>query len=506
MTAHERPIDDSNHAARRGPLGVRLGAALVAAVLLSASLLAACGGSDDTGASSTGEPSEGTAAGPSCATTLAGGTTEITLWHPYNALTRTTLESIVESYNASQSKVKVNIASQGNTGELHKKYSELMATPDQLPSVVFSEDTNLQFMSDSATVVPAASCKKADPKGATYLDALLPPVTSAYTVRGTLWPTAFSVSTLMMYENNTQLRAAGLEPNVFPTTLDELRTMAQKIKSANIAGVKAPLVMKLDPWVLETLITGTQQQIVNNDNGRTSLATRSEIDSSSATTALEWIQSMVADGLLTTIPYGDSIDDFLAFSQGNSSFIISGQRSITSVAAVMDGQAGGADIQGAPSAEVLQRLDINAGLFPGLKAAGQSGVSGSAGYIVHGNDAKVAAAWDFMKYFNGMAQQQRWVLEGSYLPPSQAVLDSPEVQKAFTDTRAGRWTATVAKGLTNLDASFPGPLIGPYNEYRDELERLMTSVAGGADVSSSLTTSSEHITGLLRSYKNEVGG
>ena len=25
---------------------------------------------------------------------------------------------------------------------------------------------------------------------------------------------------------------------------------------------------------------------------------------------------MVDDGLLTTIPYGDSIDDFLAFSQG----------------------------------------------------------------------------------------------------------------------------------------------------------------------------------------------
>ncbi len=525
MTANQQSMDDdrgTTAAAGRRPLidprsltgrtvtiRRRHGPWVVVAALLGVALVAgACGGSDDTGSgsSSTVNSAGGTAAGPTCATDLADGTTEITLWHPYNALTKTTLESIVESYNASQSKVKVNIASQGNTGELQKKYSELMATPDQLPDLVFSEDTNLQFMSDSGTVVAAASCKKADPKGAAYLDALLPAVTSAYTVRGTLWPTAFSISTLMMYENNAHLRAAGLEPNVFPTTLDELRTMAEKIKSANVAGVKAPLVMKLDPWVLETLLTGTQQQIVNNDNGRTSLATKSKIDNKAATTVLDWIQSMVADGLLTTIPYGDSIDDFLAFSQGNSSFIISGQRSITSVAAVMDGQAGGVDIQGAPSADVLNKLDINAGLFPGLKAAGQSGVSGSAGYIIRSTNAKVAAAWDFMKYFNAMAQQQRWVLEGSYLPPSQAVLESPEVQKAFTDTRAGRWTATVAAGMTALDPSFPGPLVGPYNEYRERLIELLDQVAAGSPVKGSLGAASNDITTMLGSYKSEVGG
>ncbi|HPU39039.1 MAG TPA: extracellular solute-binding protein, partial [Microthrixaceae bacterium] len=237
--AGRRPlIDPRSLTGRTVTIRRRHGPWVVVAALLGVALVAgACGGSDDTGSgsSSTVNSAGGTAAGPTCATDLADGTTEITLWHPYNALTKTTLESIVESYNASQSKVKVNIASQGNTGELQKKYSELMATPDQLPDLVFSEDTNLQFMSDSGTVVAAASCKKADPKGAAYLDALLPAVTSAYTVRGTLWPTAFSISTLMMYENNAHLRAAGLEPNVFPTTLDELRTMAEKIKSANVA-------------------------------------------------------------------------------------------------------------------------------------------------------------------------------------------------------------------------------------------------------------------------------
>ncbi|UDY38095.1 extracellular solute-binding protein [Dermatobacter hominis] len=475
---------------------------LLALVLASALVAAACGGDDGASGSEGDQP----AAGAPCPTDLADGTTEITLWHPYNTLTKTTLESIVEAYNASQTKVHVDVESQGNTIELQKKFSDSIGNPDTLPDLVFTEDTNLQFMSDSGVVVPATSCRGSDAEGAEYLDGLLPAVTSAYTVGDTLWPAAFSVSTLMMYANNAELKAAGLEPDVFPQTLDELRTMAEKIKAANLPGVTAPLVMKLDPWVLETLLTGSKQLIVDEDNGRSALAGASELDNDRSTAVLDWIQGMVADGLLQTIPYGDSIDDFLAFSQGNASFIISGQRSITTVAAVMDGQDGGIDIDGAPSTETLQKLDIDAGLFPGLEEAGQSGVSGSAGYVVDTSDAEVAAAWDFMKYFNALPQQQRWVLEGSYLPSSQSVIDSPEVQAAFDSTRAGRWTATVAEGMTDLDPDFPGPLVGPYNEYRDELIGLLTKVADGAPVGATLTESSDAITELLRSYRSEVGG
>lgn len=111
-----------------------------------------------------------------------------------------------------------------------------------------------------------------------------------------------------------------------------------------------------------------------------------------------------------------------------------------------------------------------------------------------------------MKFFNALAQQQRWVLEGSYVPSSQAVLDSPEVQKAFTTTRGGRWTATVSEGIAELDPDFPGPLVGPYGEYRDRLNRLLDEVGAGAEVRPALTAASDDITDLLRSYRSEVGG
>ncbi len=481
---------------------------LLVAVIVGALLTGACSGGDS-GAGGSDESSDGGADRPTaapCATDLADGPTEVVLWHPYNTLTKTTLESIVDGYNASQSKVHVSVEAQGNTIELQKKFAEAIGSPDTLPNLVFSEDTNLQFMSDSGVVVPAASCQESDAEGASYLDGLFPAVTSAYTVRDTLWPAAFSVSTMMMYANKAQLRAAGLEPDVFPQTLDELRTMATKIKAANLPGLLAPVVMKLDPWFLETLLTGSRQLIVDHDNGRSALAAASELDDEDATEVLEWIQAMVADGLMQTVPYGDSIDDFLAFSQGTSSFIISGQRSITTVAAVMDGQTGGVEIDGVPSSDALKKLDIDAGLFPGLDQAGQSGVSGSAGYVVRASDAEVAAAWDFMKYLNALPQQQRWVLEASYVPSSQAVLDSPGVQAAFSSTRAGRWTATVSQGIADLDPDFPGPLVGPYNEYRDRLIKLLDEVAAGADVGTSLTDASDDITTLLGSYRSEVGG
>ena len=111
-----------------------------------------------------------------------------------------------------------------------------------------------------------------------------------------------------------------------------------------------------------------------------------------------------------------------------------------------------------------------------------------------------------MKYLNALPQQQRWVLEASYVPSSQAVLDSPGVQAAFSSTRAGRWTATVSQGIADLDPDFPGPLVGPYNEYRDRLIKLLDEVAAGADVGTSLTDASDDITTLLGSYRSEVGG
>lgn len=483
--------------------------AVVAAALLGAS----CSGSDGTsssgsgsGASGSGDPATQLAACPVDALPDSGDPVEVTVWHPYSGPTKTVMDEIVAQYNASQTKVHVSAEAQGSSPELHKKFQESMDDDATLPEVMFTEDINLQYLADSGVVVPATSCVDAEGGSDEFVDALLPPVRSAYTLEDVLWPSAFGVATLMMYANDAQLRAAGIDSGAMPATLDELRTMAEQIRDAEVEGVTEPLVMKLDPWVLETLLTGADQEVVNEDNGRAAVASASELDDDTTTEVMAWIQGMVDDGLLKAVPYGDSIDDFLALANGTSTFTISGTRSITSVAAVMDGQDPGVDAGDAASQAALAELDLRAGLMPGVTEAGRSGVSGTAGYVLTGSDAEVAGAWDFLSYFNQVPQQVRWTLEGSYLPVTDAIRTDPAVVAAATTTRSGRWLDLVVGGMANLEADFPGPAIGPYAEYRDQVLQMMDGIASGAPVGETVTSTSDEVTKILESYRDEVGG
>ncbi len=480
----------------------------IAAITTAALVAGGCSGGDDseaTGATAAQDTAP-VAACPVDALPTDGEPVEITVWHPFSGVTATVLEDMAAEYNDSQDRVRVSVEAQGSSPELHKKYSDALGSGDGLPDLTFSEDVNLQFLVDSGSVVPASSCMDADDDPPALLEDLFDPVRSAYTVDDRLWPAGFGVATLMMYANDAHLRAAGIESGTMPETLDELRSMAEQVRDANIPGVSEPVAMKLDPWVLETVLTGAEQEMVNEDNGRAGLASASTLDGDATTEFLDWLAGMTADGLLKAVPYGDSLDDFMAIANGSSTFTISGTRSISSVAAVMDGQNSGLSGSNAEAEAALARLDLRAGLFPGLDAPGRSGVSGTAAYVVDGPDEQVAATWDFVKYFSQTPQQVRWAIDGSYLPVSEEVLTDPALVEAATTTRSGEWTATVMAGLSELDADFPGPLIGPYAENREVLIGLLEAVAGGEPIDRQVDDATARITGYLEDYRAEVGG
>ena len=58
----------------------------------------------------------------------------------------------------------------------------------------------------------------------------------------------FNVSNPILYYDKNAFRAAGLDPEKPPTTLDEVKADAQKIKDA---GYETGFGLKLNPWYLE---------------------------------------------------------------------------------------------------------------------------------------------------------------------------------------------------------------------------------------------------------------
>jgi sn-glycerol 3-phosphate transport system substrate-binding protein len=480
-------------------------------------LATACGGGDDA-AGGDGGGSGGGSDLPTCpvdALDDADGVTEITVWHAWVGLTKRTVESIAEEYNASQDKVKVNVEAQGNYEEMLAKYESALADPESLPDIVLSEDTTTQFMIDSGTIMPAQSCIDADPDAKEFYDQVLPAVISGYTVEDTLWPAAFSVSQAVLYANEAHLEAAGQDPTALPTTLDELRATAEAIRDAGVEGVSKPLVARLDAWYLENMLAGVEQPIVNNGNGRDGLATESELLNESTTTVYEWMKSMYDDGLLNAIPYSQPYDQLFAMALGTSSMLIDTSTAITSVNGAIEGTLDPADLgvegddelSGVISGIQLDSLRIAVGLNPGLEAAGKGQIGGAGWYMVdNGDDAPVAAAWDFLQFFNETPNQVRWTLEGSYLPVSEAAREDPAMQEEFTTTRRGEWLAVATTSLDELNPEFPGPVIGPYNQFRslvrDSFEKITLD---GQEIEPTLDSVNQSFQDALTQYADDVG-
>jgi sn-glycerol 3-phosphate transport system substrate-binding protein len=492
-----------------GPLSRRLRVPLIAVGAL-ALVAGACGGGDD------GDGGGGAAASGECpfdALESAEGPIEIDLWHTEIGLNEKALQKIVDEYEASQDKVQVNLQFQGTFEEQLKKYEDASADPASLPDIVSPDDTVTQYMADSGTVIPVQSCIDADPDAKEIYDDMVPIVEAAYSIEDVLWPGAFAAAGAVTYINEAHFEAAGLDPEADqPQTLDQLREVAEKIKAANIAGVTEPLVMRIEAWPLEFLTSGALQPVVDEDNGRAGLATSSEYANDVTLEILEFLNGMVDDGLLKYTDNADLIAPYLAMATESSSMLIDSSSSIRTVDGAIQGtltpdQLGLGDEAGDLSGFSFPTLRLTVGELPGLTEPGKGQMGGAAWYLVAGeDDTKVAAAWDFMKFFNQTEQQVTWAVEGSSFPVRTSATESPELQAYWTDTQPGRWMAEAYKGFTTLDPEFPGPVIGPYREFRLEVKNgLEAIVLEGAEPADAMEQVDQRFQEALDEYAADVG-
>jgi len=438
----------------------------------------ACGGSKST----TSGPGDGTTvdAGtcPVGAFKKAPGVTTVKLWHTYVGKLKQALDTLAAQYNASQSKVKVEPEVQGTDySQLLRKVQAGIPTK-QLPAITIGEDIDTQFMADSNVVVPATACLNADPEARKQVQDIIPAVRSSYTLKGIQYPASMNVSTIVLYYNKDHFRAAGLDPEKPPTTLAEVQEYARKIKAAGAS--EKPFVMKMDPWFVEHWVSGAKELLVNNDNGRSKLPTKALLESKASKASVDWLATMNTEGLLNAVPGTEGqYNHYLAMASGKSSMLLETSAAITTIDGVLSGTFDPADI--GPNVDLPAglkvSLDLGVGLNPGLTAPGRGQIGGGAWYITNTGSKEVqSAAWDFVKYFNTTQSQVTWTISGSYLPILESVKTNPELQANWTTTQKGKWQAIAYSGIETLDPKFPGPLIGPYDKFRDAYRKAIEDI------------------------------
>ena len=122
---------------------------------------------------------------------------EIVMWHSMQRANEETLQKLTDQFNASQSDVKVKLLNTTSYTDTFTKYRAGLTSGD-LPDIVQLEDTSLQSIVDSQSVVPISACIKADKYDTSDF---IPRVLDYYTVQKTLYGMPFNVSNPVLYYN-----------------------------------------------------------------------------------------------------------------------------------------------------------------------------------------------------------------------------------------------------------------------------------------------------------------
>ena len=205
---------------------------ILTAAIAGALVISACGGGTSTTKST--QPGKGTVNAADCGLAefaKAGKPVEVKFWH---AMTRANSEWLgreTKKFNSSQPDVHVTLVQFASYQDLLTKYLAGLSTKD-LPDLFHPEDTTVQRMIDSQSVMPVQACVDADHYS---LAKMLPRATAYFSFNKVLYGMPWSLSNPVLWYNKTAFVKAGLDPNKPPQTLAQVKEYSQKIVRSGAA-------------------------------------------------------------------------------------------------------------------------------------------------------------------------------------------------------------------------------------------------------------------------------
>jgi sn-glycerol 3-phosphate transport system substrate-binding protein len=415
---------------------------------------------------------------------------EIVLWHSMPQANEETLQRLVDEFESSQSNVTVKLVNQTTYRDTFEKYRAGLSSGD-LPDLAQIEDTGLQQMIDTQSVLPAEACAKADKY--TFSDHIKR-VVDYYTVENTLWPVPFNVSNPILYYNKAAFRQAGLDPEKPPATLEEVRQYSQTLVDSG-AVQQAGFGLKLDPWVLEQWSAKGGKAFVNNKNGRQKRATATTFDNSVGLEIFTWMSTMVSSGLAKT-------NNAEGASQYDNLFGIANENH----AMTIDTSAALGTIDQLLKSGQYANIELGVGPMPGPTGKGGVLVGGAGLYIVNkSSPAKQAASWEFAKFLNEPESQATWAVGTGYVPIRKSAVDLPAVQQRWAEIPGFKVAYDqLTTGVNNVATA--GPVIGDYQGVRDELllaeDRMFSN---GKKPAAALKDAQKATTQVIQEYNERLG-
>jgi sn-glycerol 3-phosphate transport system substrate-binding protein len=385
--------------------------------------------------------------------------------------------------------VKVRLVNQiGYKETLEKFRAGLSGTG--LPDLVMLEDTATQQAIDTQAMLPAQSCIDADHYDtADFVQRVL----DRYTVKDVLWGMPFNVSNPVFLYDKNAFRAAGLDPEKPPSTLEEVKQDALKIKAI---GYPAGYGLKLDPWYLEQWSSKADKLYVNQENGRKARATKVAFDDAIGRQIFSWMSDMVHSGAAKT----NSADGPSAF---DNLFGIRNKQ----VGMTIETSAALGTITQLFASKETGSVDLGVAPMPGPPGKGGVLVGGGQLYIVKRSaPEKQAAAWQYLKFLDNPRSQADWAAGTGYVPIRKSSVAMPQIQQLWAKTPGYKVAYDqLTSGVE--DIATQGPVIGAYQAVRDAViageQEMFTQ---GKAPASALADVARQSNSAMQEYNSRVAG
>ena len=428
---------------------------------------------------------------PTGALDSATGPVEITFWHGMNDVLEDSLVQLTDAYNASQDKVSVTLQNQTGYDAAIDKY--IQSSPDSRPDMIQFPEYTLQAFAQSDTLIPIGACiEDSGFDTSPFLERAI----DAYTWQGVQWAMPFNVSNPVLYYLRPKFEAAGLDPDVSPITLEDIRSASQQIVDADAATYGWVLDSGTDSgggWFLEQWFARAGELYADNDNGRSAPATEVLFDGPAGVDLMTFVQAMITDGLAVSV--GDNAsgqDTYLKLIDpaADGAMTIGTSAALGGVLAAIDGGL-------APG---LTSADVGVGPMPGPSPDPSVNLGGASLWIVDGKgDEKTAAAWDYITYLITAEAQSQWASQTGYVPIRNDAVDIEPLSSTYAEDPRFRVAYDQLLGSPEGVASL-APVLGPQREVRVTTANATAAIFNGADVASTLADAAAQADALIASY------
>lgn len=411
---------------------------------------------------------------------LAADKVTIKFWHAMSGGRLKPVNTLVKNFNETHPNITVDATFTGSYEETLSK-AITASKAGNPPNIIQSYEVGTQMMWDSPYIVPIEDlAEPGEVDWADYLDV----VRRYYSNReGKLVSMPFNSSTEILYYNKDMFEEAGLNPSEPPGTYAELEEVGRQLIDSGAA--KHAITFGWPTWTFEQSHYWTDNVYVNNGNGREARATKVLFSEEPGLKIMKAWADWEDEGILV---YGGRE------YEPDAAFLA--QR----VAMLAQSTSHAKDIVGTAPFEVGTTFLPR----PEWAPRGGTTIGGASLYIFKDDQAKMDAAWEFVKYLSSTDNAIYWHKQTGYFPIRYSALRKLMNEGWFSEN-PNFLTAFIQVLTAKRTPATSGAIVGRFPQIRDIVDEAVTSIfADKMSVEEALDEAAKKANNVLKKYNESV--